>query len=145
MTAEVIIATGQIWIDPDGTPLYVGLVRYSPTQEATVCPVRQDSEGTWQPDGLRRDVSLAWLRTACTYQAPPELVDPRIARLTTAVDVLLAEYTATTAGAPPPTPEHARQMADEVRAALSDVAAIPEQERGRRYEAGVRAARRRRR
>ncbi|MEV8392842.1 MULTISPECIES: hypothetical protein [unclassified Streptomyces] len=139
--AEAFVTTGQIWIDPDGIPLYVGFVSYSPTEEATVCRVRQDREGKWQPDGIRHDVSLAWLRAACTYQPPPELIDPRISRLTTAVETLLAEYTATASGEAPPTPEHARQVADEIRAALTDVAAIPDQERGRRYQAGVRAAR----
>ncbi|MGW4237867.1 hypothetical protein ACWEJP_13670 [Streptomyces sp. NPDC004749] len=144
MTEDFFVATGQIWMDPDGTPLYVGLVSYSPTQEAAVCPARQDSEGRWEPAGDRRSVSLDWLRSACTYQPPPELIDPCIARLTTAVETVLSEYMATASGGAPPTPEHAQQVADEIRAALTDVAAVPDRDRGRRYSAAVQAARQRR-
>ncbi|MFJ6788836.1 hypothetical protein [Streptomyces angustmyceticus] len=134
-------ATGQVWIDPDGTALYVGMIQYQPHQEATVVAATQTSGGEWEEAGLPFTVSLDWLRIACTYQPPPTKTDPRIARLSTALDALLTEYAAIAAGGPRPTPEQARQTTGEIRAALADVAAIPREERRQRYAAGVQAAR----
>ncbi|CAL9677594.1 hypothetical protein SUDANB95_07920 (plasmid) [Actinosynnema sp. ALI-1.44] len=137
------ILPGQVWRTPDGTALYVIGVRLVPPGEGVrLRDAVQDDRGHWRYDeeAELREVSEQWLRSTCTFEPPlPPPPDPRIARLKHLVDELLAGYAAAATGAVP-TPEQVEQVTRDVRAALADVAAIPEQERKRRQGAARVAA-----
>lgn len=132
---------GQVWRTPDGAALYVCGGSVVPPYEVRVRDAVQDDQGRWRADekSVQREVSVQWLRTTCTVVPPtPEPSDPRIARLEQLVDELLAGYAAAATGAVP-TPGQVTRLSTDVRAALADVAAIPEQER-RRARAVARGA-----
>lgn len=139
---DQLLQPGQVWVDADGAHLYVTGVSLKPPY-VVVVPAELDDDGDWGPaaGGERREVSEEWLQTTCRWEPPPpDPPDPRIARLAQLVDELLAGYSAAAAGERP-TGEHVDLLTAQVRAALAEVGAIPEEERLHRHRAVRQAAR----
>lgn len=125
------ITGATVWQAPDGTH-WRAYGSDDPAADRTLYPVQQDpGTGQWnRTGGPQRRVPAAEFEAY--VQVPKEpLRDPRITHLTGLVTTLLADYE-TAAGRPAPT-------ADAIRAALTDVAAIPEEARKHRHAAAAAA------
>ncbi|MYS06348.1 hypothetical protein GTW71_07835 [Streptomyces sp. SID6041] len=124
-------------------------------------PNRQDGARYFRRAGDDEEAFAAELDAYRNPPPPPEApagppgTDPRIDHLEQLLDSLLDIYTRAASGGPLPTPDDARQTADEIRAALADIHTMREQLRRDRtlraryawadgHRAGRRAAHRRR-
>lgn len=127
-------SASDVWRSPAGEHFRLSWSEEAGPSVVTLRPVLYDADtGQWSSDRNAPPVEVGADLFEETYvQVPLErLRDPRITRLTGLVSELLADYDRST-GSPP-------ADADAIRAALEDVAEIPEEARKQRHGA-VRAA-----
>ncbi|MFF8506411.1 hypothetical protein ACF07L_38105 [Streptomyces anulatus] len=128
-------SASDVWRSPDGACFRLTWSEEAGPSRVTLQPVLYDPDtGQWSSDSTALPVHVDETAFEETYaQVPLEpLRDPRITRLTGLVHQLLADYERST-GCPP-------ADADAIRAALDDVAEIPEEARSRRHAAARSAA-----
>jgi hypothetical protein len=129
-------SASDVWRSPGGDHFRLSWSEEAGPSRVTLRPAVYDQDtGQWSTDRNALPVEVDATVFEETYvQVPLErLRDPRITRLTGLVTELLADYERST-GRPP-------ADADAIRAALDDVAAIPEEARERRRAAASSAAR----
>ncbi|MFD7868491.1 hypothetical protein [Streptomyces sp. NPDC059783] len=132
--------TADVWRSPDGEHVRLSWSEEAGPSRVTLLPAVYDQDtGQWSTDETAAPAVVEATVFEETYvKVPPEpLRDPRITRLAGLVHGLLADYERSTGRAP--------ADADAVRAALDDVAQIPEEARTRRHAATYWAAGRGRR
>ncbi|MFC7987272.1 MULTISPECIES: hypothetical protein [Streptomyces] len=125
----------DVWRSPGGDHFRLSWSEEAGPSRVTLRPAVHDPDtGQWSTDRNALPVLVEATVFEETYvQVPLErLRDPRITRLTALVNELLADYERST-GRPP-------ADADAIRAALEDVAEIPEEARKRRHAAAYSAA-----
>lgn len=129
-------SASDVWRSPGGDHFRLSWSEEAGPSVVTLRPAVYDPDtGQWSTDRNALPVEVEARAFEETYvQVPLErLRDPRITRLTGLVNELLADYERST-GRPP-------ADADAIRAALEDVAEIPEEARKRRHAAASSAAR----